>query len=108
MSKQKFMQGNGVKSRVVFRDLDGDLIDPVTVFHRLREPDGTKTDYRYLVDDEVVRASEGAYEFRVNTAAQHDDYTSRWIGYDADGNEIANEVTFTVQESAFETADPTP
>lgn len=106
MTDTAIVQGNAVRSRVVFRDINGDLVDPTAVIHRVRDPAGTETNYTYLVDANVIRDSEGVYLFWIATAALPDDYTSRWIAYDVDGNEIANEVTFTVDATAFTTADP--
>lgn len=101
-------QGNAVRSRAVFRDIEGELLDPAAVFHRLRTPDLTESDYEYGVDAEVIRESEGMYLFWIATASAPEDYTTRWVGYDIAGNEIANETTFTAEASVFSAPDPTP
>lgn len=89
--------GNAVRVRVVFRDLDGELLDPAAVTCMIKTPDGTETSYVYGVDA-VVRDSEGVYHFWVATP-DAGTYHYRWKGEDS--VEIGNEDEFEVEESAF-------
>jgi hypothetical protein len=44
-----------------FRDLNGVATDPATVTLSIRTPDGTKTDYVYGTDLEVIKDVTGVY-----------------------------------------------
>lgn len=92
--------GNSVRARVVFRDVDGDLMDPATVVCMVKIPDGTEASYTYGVDVGVVREEEAIYHFWIPTPAAGT-YAYRWKGIDA--VEVDNEDTFEVDESAFAT-----
>ena len=97
------VQGNAVRSRCTFRDIDGGLMDPSPVLCMVQRPDGTETSYTYGVDAEITRASMGVYDFWVATNAAAGTYTPRWKGTDADDNIVANEAAFEVDASAFTT-----
>jgi hypothetical protein len=97
------VQGNAVRSRCTFRDVDAALLDPASVVCMVQAPDGTETSYTFGVDDEVARASEGIYQLWIATNAAAGSYTPRWKGTDANGNLVANELPFDVDASAFTT-----
>ena len=95
------MQGNGVRARCVFKDIEGDLLDPDPVTVKLRAPDGTESAYVFDVDPELVRDSEGVYLFWF-AAEQSDEYAVRFTGVDGNGNTIADEEVIEVEESNFD------
>jgi hypothetical protein len=92
--------GTSVRARVVFRDVDGELIDPATVVCMVKKPDGAETSYTYGVDAGVVRDEAAVYHFWIATP-DAGTYAYRWKGIDA--VEVDNEDTFEVDESAFAT-----
>lgn len=93
-----YKQGNSIKTRAVFRDVDGELIDPETVVCKVKAPDDIEAAYQFGVDAGVIRESEGVYEFWVETD-QAGMYTYRWKGSGAES--VADEETFVIEESAF-------
>jgi hypothetical protein len=97
------VQGNAVRSRCTFRDIDAATLDPAAVVCMVKVPDGTETPYVYGVDAELVRVSAGIYQLWIATNAAAGTYTPRWKGTDADGNIVANESAFEVDASAFTT-----
>lgn len=99
MSEEIFKQGQSVRARGVFRDIDGELMDPDSVVCKVQKPDGTETAYTYGVDD-VIRDSEGVYLFWIATDAGGD-WTARWVG--DDDEDAANEAVFYVEPSRFVT-----
>jgi hypothetical protein len=94
--------GNSVRVRVVFRDVDDELLDPATVVVMVRGPIGSpaETSYTYGVDVGVARESEGVYTFWVATP-DPGTYCYRWKGID--DVTVTNEESFDVDESCFET-----
>lgn len=59
--------GQPFRARLVFRDRDGELIDPDPVIVKVLRPNGLQLSYTYGEDDEVVRDSEGVYAMWVRT-----------------------------------------
>lgn len=106
MSDTAFVQGNRIPNRAEFKTPDGDLIDPAAVYFRIKLPDETEATFKYGVDDEVERESEGVYLFRHATPAGGT-YLRRWVAFDSDGNETANELALDVEASGFTSPDPT-
>lgn len=96
------VQGNDIRSRAVYRDVDGNLIDPPTVQFMLHRPDGTETTYTYLVDVNLVRDSAGVYHFWHPTPIPNT-YLRRWKGIDNQGHAVAGELSIDVEASGFTT-----
>jgi hypothetical protein len=97
------VQGNAVRSRCTFRDVDASAVDPVTVVCKVKVPASTEMTYTYGVDAGLVRISPGVYQLWIATNTAAGTYTPRWKGTDADGNIVANESAFEVDASAFAT-----
>jgi hypothetical protein len=74
-----YSAGQMVRCSVVFRDADGDPVDPSTVTFRVRKPDGTTTTYVYQTDPELVRTEMGSFSVDV-LAALGGRYTYRFEG----------------------------
>lgn len=47
--------------KVTFTDVNGDVADPTAVTFKMREPDGTETNYTYGTDLELEKSSTGVY-----------------------------------------------
>jgi len=71
--------GDTLRLAVTFRNSASAVADPTTVTLKIREPNGTETDYVYGTDIEVSRDSAGAYRFDLMLDASGDWYV-RWIG----------------------------
>lgn len=95
------IQGTDIRSRAVFRDVDDELFDPVTVTFMLRDPDGDETSYVYLVDGGVARDSLGVYHFWHPTPIPST-YLRRWKGVDSSGHTVAGELELEVEASGFD------
>ena len=72
-----YSEGQGIRCSVIFRDIDGDNVDPATVRFRVRRPDGTVTVYVYLVDAQLVRDSVGHYHCDI-VLDREGDWFYRW------------------------------
>lgn len=100
MIEQTFRLGQPVRARGVFRNSDGDLVDPDPVVIRSLQPDGTETSYTYGVDS-VVRDDEGIYAVWIPTTGGTDgDWTARFEGGSGD-DMIVDESVFYVAPSRF-------
>ena len=97
--------GDEITFAAVFADSDGTETDPSDVYFRWRDPAGVETSYHYGVDPELTRTGTGAYEAWLRPLVPGIWYR-RWASVEPvpphSGVHKANEVPFTVRETAFE------
>jgi hypothetical protein len=91
--------GSSVRVTATFRDEDDELFDPAVVLFRVKAPSETETTYTYGDDAEVVKDSTGIYHMWV-TGNQAGTWAYRAVGDDE--QDVANESSFDVDESAFD------
>ena len=92
---ETFDIGDLVRLKAAFTDAEsGAAIDPDTVAFRVREPDGTLTDYAYPA--EVTKTAVGAYQVDVD-ADQAGSW--RWRVFSTGNGQAAEEDGFTVRKS---------
>lgn len=96
-----YKQGQSVESRAIFRDVDGELVDPSSVVCSVLAPSGSpaETSYTHGVDEEVVRESEGVYHFWIATPVSGL-YRHKWTGEGP--NVIINWREFYAEADPFE------
>ena len=95
---QQYDVGDMIRCSVVFKDLNGTVIDPTTVVLKIKKPNNSLVTYNYLADAELIKDSVGNYhyDFLITLDGMH---TFGWFG---SGNMSAVETsTFFVNPSKF-------
>lgn len=61
MTTCNYLVGQSGRLWGTFTDVAGTLVDPAAVFFNWQQPDGTKSEYEFGVDPEIVNDSVGVY-----------------------------------------------
>lgn len=95
----KIYVNTGLRLTEIFRDLDGDLVDPSTVTFKTFSPCCVQHSYVYGTDSEVIRVSAGKYAADIQP-----DEVGRWRWRwetTGTGTLFAVEGDFLIQDSPF-------
>jgi len=93
MPNTRCVRGNSPLLCIAFEDRDGLPVDPVTLRFRVITPEGTRREYTYGPDPEIVRDAAGEYHCAVllDTVRLRAKYYCRWEAVDALGLTAADE-----------------
>lgn len=95
---QQYDVGDMIRCSVVFKGLDGAVIDPTTVTLKIKQPNNSLLTYIYNINAGLIKDSVGNYhyDFLITSDGMH---TFGWVGT---GNMYATEEsTFFVNPSKF-------
>lgn len=90
--------GDDLRLPAEFKNTAGTLIDPGVVKVKVKDPDGTETEYTYGTDAELVKTAIGAYHIDVPVTAPG---VWRWKFFSTGSGKAANEGSFKVEETYF-------
>lgn len=94
----EFDYGDVIRATGTWEDSAGDAVDPTAVLCSFDDPAGTRTNYVYGVDAELVKSTTGIYYVDIDG-----DQVGRWHVrlYSTGTGKASNEDEFDISESRF-------